>query len=578
MASAIGKVRAVFTASTSGLTAGVNQASASMKRLQKDVGSLRGGLSTLTAISGAQLFGSIASGALAAGRSIAGLGRDAFSALSSAVEAATNLGEETSKSGVIFGQSAAAVAEFARSASQIGLSQTAALQATGSFGNLFTAMGLGQEQAASYATTLTSLGADLASFNNATVEDAVGALGAALRGEAEPIRRFGVLLDEATLKQAALDKGLIDSTKSALTPAIKAQAAYAAILEQTASAQGDFQRTSGSLANLGRIVSAQTSNIFADIGQAFEPLFRSATSAFSKILDAVRPFVQSVAEGVRGSIEVIAAAINNLVPAFTAFLGGLDGGAIGERIGQGILSGARYLAQIADWFVANLGPLWEYASRVGGQWNAVWEFGSRVVSFFAGIGDSLQAAFGILILGISGPVEGLIFAAQQIGQTLGFDTTGLDQALASMDAFNVTIADGITENVNAAAENFNRAIFGDDEASKAGEAIARPFSKALADAEARALDAMNQIDQAQQQTLKVQSPATAGIAEAVKTAIQGIDSRTTEGMKEYFRILRGDGGENIPAQQLNELRGIRDAVEEDGIEFDTFDLAPAAGV
>ena len=66
MASTIGKVRAVFTASTSGLSAGVNAASASMKRLQSDVAGLRSGMGALVAIQGTQLFASFVSGATAA--------------------------------------------------------------------------------------------------------------------------------------------------------------------------------------------------------------------------------------------------------------------------------------------------------------------------------------------------------------------------------------------------------------------------------------------------------------------------------------------------------------------------------
>ena len=40
MAATIGRVRAVFSASTSGLTGGVNQAAASMKKMQSSVSSL----------------------------------------------------------------------------------------------------------------------------------------------------------------------------------------------------------------------------------------------------------------------------------------------------------------------------------------------------------------------------------------------------------------------------------------------------------------------------------------------------------------------------------------------------------
>jgi hypothetical protein len=92
-------------------------------------------------------------------------------------------------------------------------------------------------------------------FNNVSQDDAINAIGSALRGEAEPLRRFGVLLDEATLKNAALQLGLITTTKEALTPQQKVLAAQKVIYEQTTTAQGDFARTSDGLANKTKILS-----------------------------------------------------------------------------------------------------------------------------------------------------------------------------------------------------------------------------------------------------------------------------------------------------------------------------------
>ena len=58
---AIGKVSAVFTASTSGLTTGVNRASSSLKQLEASTKSLQSGMSTLVAINATQFFAGIAS-------------------------------------------------------------------------------------------------------------------------------------------------------------------------------------------------------------------------------------------------------------------------------------------------------------------------------------------------------------------------------------------------------------------------------------------------------------------------------------------------------------------------------------
>ena len=124
---------------------------------------------------------------------------------------------------------------------------------------------------------MVQLAADLGSFNNTSTDDAIQAIGAALRGESEPIRRYGVLLDDATLKAEALTKGLYDG-KGALEPASRALSAYSVILKQTTSAQGDFAKTSDGLANSKKILNAELDNAKSLIGQELLPAMKSFIS------------------------------------------------------------------------------------------------------------------------------------------------------------------------------------------------------------------------------------------------------------------------------------------------------------
>jgi hypothetical protein len=214
-------------------------------------------------------------------------------------------------------------------------------------------------------------------------------------------------------------------------------------------------------------------------------------------------------------------------------------------------------------------------SQVGGQWNSVFEIGSRVAAFFGAIGDSLQAAFGMIIVGISGPVTGLIYAAQQIGQALGFDTSGLDVALAGMDAFSSEIASGISQNIASAATGFNTAIFGDDSgANSLGQAIAGPLTQTVDDAIASARNAADQIDTAKPVNITQTVDLTA--TKAVE-AIKGIDSRSREGVAEMFRLMRGDTGDDVQEKQLSVLERIAGNTEDMGLDLESVDLAAGAG-
>jgi len=217
------------------------------------------------------------------------------------IDAASDLNETLSKSQQIFGDASKAVEDFAsNSAKQFGQSKQQAIDAAASFGVFGKAAGLTGEDLSTFSTDLVALSADLASFGNTTPEEAALALGAALRGEAEPIRRFGVLMDEATLKQEALAMGLIETTKGALTPQQKVLAANALIFKQTADAQGDFARTSDGVANQQRILEATFKDLQTEVGQKLLPTFNSTLKSLNQILenldaDTVMSFAKAAA-------------------------------------------------------------------------------------------------------------------------------------------------------------------------------------------------------------------------------------------------------------------------------------------
>jgi len=211
-----------------------------------------------------------------------------------AVSMASDLAETQNKVGVIFGSSAKSIQNFASSANKaLGQTQNEALTAASTFGTFGKAAGLAGDDLATFSTDFVTLASDLASFNNSTPEEATLALGAALRGESEPLRRFGVLLDDATLKAKATEMGIYSGNK-ALTSQQKILAAQQAILEQTTDAQGDFARTSDGLANQQRILRATLEDTATKIGMALLPA-----------VQAVLPFLTKFAEWASKNTPVI---------------------------------------------------------------------------------------------------------------------------------------------------------------------------------------------------------------------------------------------------------------------------------
>ena len=227
------------------------------------------------------------------------------------VLAASDMNESISKVQVVFGQSADEVFKFGETAAtSLGMSNQKALEAAGTYGNLFQAFGLGQGQAKTMSTSLVQLAADMASFNNTSVDDAILALRSGLSGETEPLKRFGVALSEVRLKTEALKLGLISSTKEALTPAAKAQASYALILNDTKLAQGDYARTADGTANTMKTLAAKFEDAKVSIGQGLLPVFRALLGilnvAVIPALKALGKFIENNKEAFTAFIVVLA--------------------------------------------------------------------------------------------------------------------------------------------------------------------------------------------------------------------------------------------------------------------------------
>jgi hypothetical protein len=241
----------------------------------------------------------------------------------STITAASDVSESTNKIKVVFGQSTKAVLDFGKqSSTSMGISKRSYLEAVGTLGNLFVALKLPGPQAAKMSTDMVKLAGDLASFNNVKPEQALEALRSGLIGETEPLRAFGVNLNDATVKAQAVKMGLIDTVKDGLTPAQKATATYALILDQTKTAQGDFARTSDGLANSTRIAAAQWDDLKAKIGEQFLPI---ATKTFAWIKKEALPALESFVNGLQGVDDKAGGLAGNMNTAGNAIRGFFEG-------------------------------------------------------------------------------------------------------------------------------------------------------------------------------------------------------------------------------------------------------------
>lgn len=257
---------------------GYVQINARLAPLEKSLDRLKGKLQSLTSMK----FNLPTGGLLQA----LGLGAGAFAAskaIRSTVMGAADLAETMSKVGVVFGDQASVVTSAAdQMAKAFGVPKREFLDAASQFGLIATGSGLAEKEAAAMSATLAKLAADASSFYNVPVDVALEKIRAGLTGESEPLKAFGVLMDETAVKAQAVAMGLAREGQE-LNNQAKFLARNAIITRGLASAQGDLERTSGGAANQARMFWGQLQTLGDTIGTALMPAFTSLLNLLNEV-------------------------------------------------------------------------------------------------------------------------------------------------------------------------------------------------------------------------------------------------------------------------------------------------------
>jgi len=199
------------------------------------------------------------------GAALVAFGASAFSAASDAQQAAGAVD-------AAFGGSADAIHKFAEtSATSVGLASGDYEAMAATFGASLKNMGIATEDLAPTTNDLVGLGADLAAQYGGSTADAVSALSSLLRGETDPIEKYGVSIKSADLAAQKAAMGLGDLEGEA-DKAATTQAALALLTDQTASAHGAFAREANTAAGAQQRSNAQIKNATAALGTALLPV------------------------------------------------------------------------------------------------------------------------------------------------------------------------------------------------------------------------------------------------------------------------------------------------------------------
>jgi hypothetical protein len=434
---------------------------------------------------------------------------DAFSEFQDASAAAT----------VFYGDQVAQLDTFAeQSAKSFGVSKRAAFELANGLAPLLQQF-TGADQMGTVAVEAIGRTADMASFFGGSVDEAAVAVQSFLSGSSvEPIRRFGVFASAAAVEAKAIELGLVGAEVSTaklsqaqarlakaqervnkltkegkqgttdyqkaqadvmaaeenlagvlegkvgdISDAIKIQARYAILMEQTSQAAGDFTRTSDSLANSTKATKAAMEDQAITVGEKLAPHMQRLQEHLLHLLERFA----RLPEGTQKFIIMSAAVAAVAGPVLTLV------GTIGKLSTSLVMLAARWMgvsaaASAAAGSQAAAGAAGAGAARaaIGGKLFA----GTAAFAAGYGIGTVLNNQFGISdFLGnkISGLAEGGVTktsGAVMVGEEgpellslpRGAEVRPLDKVSGDMYNINVQVTGRAADDPVALARELDR--------------------------------------------------------------------------------------------------------------------------
>lgn len=267
----------------------------------KAIDSIHGRLSTASVAVGT-FTGNIAA---TIARSAVSMGSGLFD---NTISAASTLNETVSKVGTVFEDSAGTVtAQADMMAQKFGLSKQAQLDAAATLGLFAQGAGQSNAKAAEFSNTMVKLASDAMSFYNVPFDVALQKIQSGLSGESEPLRAFGVFLNEDAVAAEALALGLTKSGEK-LDDGAKVMARASLIQKGLAKANGDLERTYSGTENQSRKFWGTLENLGATIGTAVLP-------AFTKLLEVGNAGLASLMEGWESSKATVEGWSNSIITA-----------------------------------------------------------------------------------------------------------------------------------------------------------------------------------------------------------------------------------------------------------------------
>lgn len=280
-------------------------------------------------------------------------------------------------------------------ANAVGLSKTAYASLAAPIGAALKGAGMSLDEATTKTGQLITVGADLAATFGGSTSEAVGALSSALRGEFDPLERFGIALTADGISAEMAARGLDKLTGSAEATA-KKSVTMDLIMKGAADSTGQFAKEADTAAGAAERQAAKFEDMKAKLGAELLPALTAVTGKLTE-------FTNWASENT-GTVLAIAGALTAMAAAYVAV-----------RVATAAWQTVVAIATVAQWawnvalsanpiglviiavaaFIAALVLLWQNNEVVREKLGQAWEwiksaFGSAV----SWIGDKIGQLLG----------------------------------------------------------------------------------------------------------------------------------------------------------------------------------------
>lgn len=207
-----------------------------------------------------------------------------------------------------------------KAAESIGISAHAFREQSAYMGAMLKNQGVPMDELADKTQELMGLGADLAATYGGKTSDAIEALGAMLRGETDPMEKYGVAIKEADIKARMAADGL-DKLEGEAEKQARTQTLLKLAFEQTADAQGQSQREFETSAARAQRARAAMDDMRESVGSLLLPVMGQLAGIMEKVSAraAEHPKVFLAIAGAVGTVSAAIVGAATIAPILTAW-------------------------------------------------------------------------------------------------------------------------------------------------------------------------------------------------------------------------------------------------------------------